>query len=69
MTKINHCDKEISEKIVEYLKYECKLPDAVAQIVFNEAYEDGHSAGYEEVALYANGYASFAERILDAVDS
>lgn len=37
--------------------------DAIAARVFNEAWEEGHSAGYNEVLIYANNFGSFIHDI------
>lgn len=68
MTKINQCNRDIDQKIMDYLRSEFEFSEAVARIVFNEAYERGHHAGHEEVASYAHSCGLFAEQILDAAD-
>lgn len=64
--KINACDKAISEKIIEYVRSEYEFSEAVANIVFDAAYERGHADGYEDVVSYAQEYAEFAERLYEA---
>ena len=68
MSKINQCDRDIDQKIKDYLRSEFGFSEAVARVVFNEAYEDGHHAGYEEVASYAHSYGLFVEQVMDAAD-
>lgn len=68
MTKINQCNRDIDQKIKDYLRSEFGFSEAVARVVFNEAYEDGHHAGYEEVASYAHSYGLFVEQVMDAAD-
>lgn len=68
VAKINQCDKDINQKIVDYLRSEFGFNERVANIVFNEAYEDGHHAGYEEVAAHAHAYGLFTDRVMDACD-
>lgn len=66
--KINACNKAISEKIIEYIRSEYEFTEPVAHIVFNAAYERGHSCGYEEVIHDAREYAEFTERLFTAMD-
>jgi hypothetical protein len=40
--------------------------DAVFEIIFAKAWEDGHSAGYGEVELYVDDYVDFATGIIAA---
>ena len=68
MAKINQCDSDINKKIIDYIQSEYGFTVTVAEIVFGKAYEDGHSAGCEEVVAYACEYASFTERVLEAMD-
>lgn len=42
------------------------LSDAVFALVYGKAYEDGHSAGFQEVELYVNTIADFACQIMAA---
>lgn len=67
--KINQCDKEVNEKIVAYIRSEFGFGEAIARIIFNEAYDSGHHAGAEEVANYAHDYGLFAEQILEAANA
>jgi hypothetical protein len=41
------------------------LPDEVYNLVYNKAYEDGHSYGYDEVANYMIDLADMAVKIMD----
>lgn len=66
--RINQCDRDINDKIMDYLCSEFTFGRAVARVVFREAYEDGHHAGYEEVAAHARAYGLFTERVMDACD-
>lgn len=66
--KINQCDREVNQKIQEYLCSEFGFTEAVARIIFNEAYEDGHHAGFEEVASYARSYGLLVEQVFEAMD-
>lgn len=66
--KINQCDRDVNDKIMDYLCSVFTFGRAVARVVFREAYEDGHHAGYEEVAAYAHSYGLFAEQVMDAAD-
>lgn len=42
------------------------LNDRTFDIVYEKAYERGHSAGYDEVANYMINTAEFAEKIMEA---
>ena len=61
--KINACNKAISEKIIEHIRSEYEFTEPVANIVFDAAYERGHSCGYDEVIHYAREYAEFTEQL------
>lgn len=43
-------------------EYFSELPDEQFNILYSEAYEDGHSAGYDEVFMYMEEYLSFIEK-------
>ncbi len=51
-----------------FIRSEYEFTEPVAHIVFNAAYERGHSCGYEEVIHYAREYAEFTERLFTAMD-
>ena len=65
--KLNAVDKKVEDEIRRRIKEEYRFDDTVADIIFSAAYEDGHSNGYTEVYNYAQKYAEFAGRIIDAV--
>lgn len=65
--KLNAVDKKVEDEIRRRIKEEYRFGDTVADIIFSAAYEDGHSNGYTEVYNYAQKYAEFAGRIIDAV--
>lgn len=44
-----------------------ELSDEVFNLCYDQAWEDGHSAGYDEVANCMYGVAEFAEKIMKAV--
>jgi len=44
----------------------CDPDSALSSVIFSEAYDRGHSAGYSEVYSYFDSIASFADRVLEA---
>lgn len=51
--------KELRESYSEF-------NDATYDLIFNLAYEKGHSCGYDEVAGYVSDFANFASSIIKA---
>lgn len=39
------------------------IDDRVFHLCYEKAYEDGHSAGYDEIAAYMGDYVEFAEAV------
>lgn len=66
MATINECHKNIAQKMKDYIQSEYQVSAAIADIIFNAAYAEGHSAGYYEVLAYINDFADFAISILNA---
>lgn len=66
--KISKCETDIAEKIREYIQTTYKFGPRIAELIYNEAYEDGHAGGYDEVITYAEQYADFAEKLIDAME-
>lgn len=64
--KFGQCEQEIRKEIITYIQSEYALSETMANVVYSAAYEDGHSAGYEEVISFIADYANFAERIIHA---
>ena len=44
------------------------LSDKVFDLCYSKAWEDGHSAGYDEVASHVSDYAEFAEKTMELSD-
>lgn len=56
---------EIQGQFLSELRAEYSdLDDVTFNLVYAYAYEDGHSAGYDEVAIYVGKYAEFANKVL-----
>lgn len=66
--KISKCETDIAEKIQEYIKASYNFGSTTAKIIYDAAYEEGHSAGYEEVISCAEKYADFAEQIINTIE-
>lgn len=47
----------------------CDIPDKAYHILINEAYDRGHSAGYDEVASYMEGLAELYWQLVDTFQS
>ena len=50
--------------VVSFIETEYGLNKAQAQAVFSLAYEQGHSAGFEEVLIHVQSFGSFAGDII-----
>ncbi len=48
------------------MKFDLGLTDEVFNVIYAEAYDRGHSAGYSEVELEVNNLADFAAKIIAA---
>lgn len=59
-------EKKVNELFLNELKKEHDLPEKIFNICYAEAYERGHSAGYDEVANYMYDVVEFYEKIRDA---
>lgn len=56
--------KKVEDRIMDELRDGYGFNDVLCLLVYNKAYEDGHSAGGYEIHSYALEYASFAKDIL-----
>lgn len=60
--------KEVSSKVDEIFKNYCiqimSCDEKYFDVVYNEAYDRGHSSGYEEVLNYVESVSEFVSRIL-----
>lgn len=59
------CDARFRNDLIAAIAYEYDLNAAQSSVVFDKAYDEGHSAGYEEVCLEAHSFAGFARKILE----
>lgn len=63
-------EAKASERFHQELRKEYGfLSDEVYGLCYSRAYEDGHSAGYDEVANCMIGEVEFAEKLIDAIKS
>lgn len=67
----NHLYKETTNKAFELWYADLReeyssLNDAVFNLCYDQAWDRGHSAGYDEVASYMQDAVSFAEKIIQA---
>lgn len=62
----NAAIRELESKWAAWLKKESahRIPAPLHQELFEKAWDDGHSNGYEEVERYYNDYVDFAEHII-----
>lgn len=65
--KMNEIDRWFSKQTQEAIQNEIHVSEKAASIIFNQAWEDGHSNGYHEVVLYAQRYCEFVQQILNAM--
>lgn len=65
--KMNDIDTWFNQQVQESIQNEIHVSEKVADIIFNQAYEDGHANGYHEVVLYAQRYCEFVQQILNAM--
>lgn len=61
-------ETKVFELWITELKSEFDLPEKVFSICYSEAYDRGHSAGYDEVASYMCDVVEFYEKIMKAVE-
>ena len=47
--------------------HDCDPDSDLSRLIYSEAYDRGHSAGYSEVYNYFDSVASFADRVLESV--
>ena len=66
-SKMNDIDTWFNQQVRESIQNEIHVSEKVADIIFNQAYEDGHANGYHEVVLYAQRYCEFVQQILNAM--
>lgn len=74
-------EEEYNEKLKEYHNFETKvqtfwlnllkeehdLPEKIFNICYDEAYDEGHSGGYDEVANCMYGVVEFYEKIMKVI--
>lgn len=65
--KMNEIDRWFNEQVQEAIQNEIHVSEKAASIIFNQAWEDGHSNGYNEVIHYAERYCEFIQSILNAM--
>lgn len=59
-------ENKVNELWLRELKKEFDLPEKIFNVCYAEAYERGHSAGYNEVACCMYDIVDFYEKIRDA---
>lgn len=65
--KMNEIDRWFSKQTQEAIQNEIHVSGKAASIIFNQAWEDGHSNGYNEVIHYVEQYCEFIQSILNAM--
>ena len=65
--KMGDIDAWFNQQVRESIQNDIHVSEKVADIIFNQAWEDGHANGYHEVVLYAQRYCEFVQQILNAM--
>lgn len=65
--KLRKVNETFQHWVQQAIQNEIHVSEAVALIIFNRAWEDGHANGYQEVVYYAEQYCEFVEKILQAI--
>lgn len=61
MEKYKEQKAELNAKFEHDLEKEYNFPKEVHEIIYNEAYSDGHSVGYNQVAYLYDKYAELVQ--------
>lgn len=65
--KLREVNEMFQHWVQEAIQNEIHVSEAVALIIFNRAWEDGHANGYHEVVYCAEEYCEFIKKILTAI--
>lgn len=65
--KLGKVNETFQHWVQQAIQNEIHVSEAVALIIFNRAWEDGHANGYHEVVHYAEEYCEFIKKILTAI--
>lgn len=65
--RMNEIDRWFSKQVQEVIQNELQVSEKAASIIFNQAWEEGHSTGYQEVVHYAEQYCEFIQQILNTM--
>lgn len=55
---------KITDEVVKYIASEVPCSEKKARLIWNKAYDDGHSWGMNEIETYVERYIAFAQAIL-----
>ena len=65
--RMNEIDRWFSNQVQEVIQNELQVSEKAASIIFNQAWDEGHSAGYQEVVHYAEQYCEFIQQVLNTM--
>ena len=65
--RMNEIDRWFSKQVQEVIQNELQVSEKAASIIFNQAWGQGHSTGYQDVVHYAGQYCEFIQQILDTM--
>lgn len=64
-TELNQCDTAVTQAMMDYIRDEYGFEGAVAEKIYEMAYEREHSCGFEDILCGIDEYADFAKFIID----
>ncbi len=64
IAKRNQRIDKITDEIVKYIASEVPCSEKKARFIWNEAYDDGHAYGINEIETYVERYIAFAQELL-----
>ena len=65
--KLRKVNETFQRWVLQAIQKEIHVSEAVALIIFNRAWEDGHADGYHTVLYHAEEYCEFIKKILTAI--
>lgn len=65
--KLRKVNETFQRWVQQAIQKEIHVSEAVALIIYNRAWEDGHANGYHEVLYHAEEYCEFIKKILTAI--
>ena len=65
--KLRKVNETFQRWVLQAIQKEIHVSEAVALIIFNRAWEDGHADGYHSVLYHAEEYCEFINKILTTI--